>query len=149
MTSKIVSIQTPTGDTIEIGGDSELVLIAGPCAIESYDHSMRMAELIGKVCDQYNMKWIFKACYDKDCRSSPDSFHGVGLEAGLKTLERVRKETGLAVTSDFSDPAWGAATGEVVDFIQVPTLSLPSNIDTFARSSQCWGSQCTSKKVSS
>ena len=53
-------------------------------------------------------------------RSSPDSFHGVGLEEGLKTLERVRSETGLPVTSDFSDPSWGEATGKVVDFVQVP-----------------------------
>ncbi|MDC0458839.1 3-deoxy-8-phosphooctulonate synthase [Alphaproteobacteria bacterium] len=120
MTSKIISIQTPSGNKIEIGGDGELVLIAGPCAIESYDHSMKMANLIGKVCKRYDVQWIFKACYDKDCRSSPNSFHGVGLEEGLKTLERLREETGLAVTSDFSDPAWGAATGEVVDFIQVP-----------------------------
>lgn len=120
MLSKTISIPTPSGDTIQIGGDGELVLIAGPCAIETYDHCMTMADLIGKVCDNYNVKWIFKACYDKDCRSSPSSFHGVGLEKGLKILERVRQETGLPVTSDFSDPSWGAATGEVVDLIQVP-----------------------------
>ena len=120
MNTKPISISTPYGETIKIGNDGELVLIAGPCAIESYDHCMTMADLIGKVCDQYNTKWIFKACYDKDCRSSPDSFHGLGLEEGLKILERVRNETGLPVTSDFSDPAWGAATGEVCDLVQVP-----------------------------
>ena len=120
MTTKTISIPTPSGTPISIGGDGELVLIAGPCAIESYDHSMKMAELIGKVCNQYNTRWIFKACYDKDCRSSPTSFHGVGLEEGLAILERVRSETGLPVTSDFSDPAWGKATGEVCDFVQVP-----------------------------
>ena len=81
---------------------------------------MTMADLIGKICDKYNVKWIFKACYDKDCRSSPTSFHGVGLEEGLAILERVRSKTGLPVTSDFSDPAWGKATGEVCDFVQVP-----------------------------
>ena len=96
MTSKIISIQTPGGNTIEIGGNGDLVLIAGPCAIESYDHSMKMADLIGKVCNQYHVKWIFKACYDKDCRSSPNSFHGVGLEEGLRTLERVRSPSAAA-----------------------------------------------------
>jgi len=120
MITKPISVPTPSGESIKIGNDGELVLIAGPCAIESYDHCMTMADLIGKVCDQYNTKWIFKACYDKDCRSSPDSFHGLGLEEGLKILERVRNETGLPVTSDFSDPAWGAATGEVCDLVQVP-----------------------------
>jgi 2-dehydro-3-deoxyphosphooctonate aldolase (KDO 8-P synthase) len=117
---KSISVNSPAGNSISIGNDGELVLIAGPCAIESYDHCMTMADLIGKVCDKYNVKWIFKACYDKDCRSSPSSFHGVGLEKGLKILERVRQETGLPVTSDFSDPAWGKATGEVCDFVQVP-----------------------------
>jgi 2-dehydro-3-deoxyphosphooctonate aldolase (KDO 8-P synthase) len=120
MKIKPISVPTPSGEPIKIGNDGELVLIAGPCAIESYDHCMTMADLIGKVCEQYNTKWIFKACYDKDCRSSPDSFHGLGLEEGLKILERVRNETGLPVTSDFSDPAWGAATGEVCDLVQVP-----------------------------
>ena len=120
MKTKPISVPTPSGESIKIGNDGELVLIAGPCAIESYDHCMTMADLIKKVCDQYNTKWIFKACYDKDCRSSPDSFHGLGLEEGLRILERVRNETGLPVTSDFSDPAWGAATGEVCDLVQVP-----------------------------
>ena len=120
MKIKSISIPTPSGENIKIGNDGELVLIAGPCAIESYDHCMTMASLIGDICDKYNTKWIFKACYDKDCRSSPDSFHGLGLEEGLRILERVRNETGLPVTSDFSDPAWGSATGEVCDLVQVP-----------------------------
>ena len=107
MPTKTISIFKPSGDIIEIGGDGDLVLIAGPCAIESYDHCMKMTDLIGKVCDKYGVNWIFKACYDKDCRSAPDSFHGVGLQEGLKVLERVRNDTGLPVTSDFSDPSCG------------------------------------------
>ncbi len=120
MITKTISIPTPSNGNIKIGGDGDLVLIAGPCAVESYDHSMKMADLIDKVCDKYDTKWIFKACYDKDCRSSPTSFHGLGLDEGLAILDRVRTETGLPVSSDFSDPSWGAATGEVVDLIQVP-----------------------------
>ena len=120
MITKTISIPTPSNGNIKIGGDGDLVLIAGPCAVESYDHSMKMADLIGKVCYKYDTKWIFKACYDKDCRSSPTSFHGLGLDEGLAILDRVRTETGLPVSSDFSDPSWGAATGEVVDLIQVP-----------------------------
>ena len=59
---KLITIDTPSGEVIEIGGNKELVLIAGPCAVESYDHCMKMAELIGKVCRHYKTKWIFKAC---------------------------------------------------------------------------------------
>lgn len=120
MNTKAISVPTPSGEAIKIGNDGELVLIAGPCAIESYDHSMKMAESIGKICEKLNVKWIFKACYDKDCRSAPGSFHGLGVEEGLNILSRVRSEQGVPVTSDFSDPSWGAATGEVCDIVQVP-----------------------------
>ena len=60
MITPAISIPTPS-DVIKIGDISDLVLIAGPCAIESYDHSMKMAELIGKICKKYDTKWIFKA----------------------------------------------------------------------------------------
>ena len=74
---KSINVSSNSGETITIGNTSDLVIIAGPCAIESYDHSMKMVELIDKVCKKHNIKWIFKACYDKDCRSSPSSFHGL------------------------------------------------------------------------
>ena len=108
MQKKIVTIPVSGQSPIEIGTGKDLVLIAGPCAIESRDHSLRMAEMIGKVCDKLGVRWIFKACYDKDCRSSPASFHGVGLEEGLQILADVRDKQGVPVTSDFSNPSWGA-----------------------------------------
>jgi 2-dehydro-3-deoxyphosphooctonate aldolase (KDO 8-P synthase) len=79
-----------------------------------------MAEMIGGVCAKLGVPWIFKACYDKDCRSSPSSFHGLGLHEGLQILSDVREASGVPVTSDFSDPSWGKATGEVCDMVQVP-----------------------------
>ena len=80
-----------------------------------------MAEKIKKICEKLGINWIFKACYDnKDCRSSPDSFHGLGIEEGLTVLYQVRKEFQLPVVSDFSDPSHGAMTGEVCDIVQVP-----------------------------
>ena len=120
MKQKSISIKTPNGGCFSIGNNKSLAIIAGPCAIESYDHSMKMADLIGKICEKYKLNWIFKACYDKDCRSSPDSFHGVGLDAGLRILEKVRHEFNIPVTSDFSDPSWAQSTGEVCDMVQVP-----------------------------
>ena len=117
---KPITIKTADNNSFKIGNNLPLVLIAGPCAIESYDHSMKMADEISVICNKLNVNWIFKACYDKDCRSSPDSFHGLGIEEGLKVLEKVKLNFGVPVTSDFSDPAWGEATGEVCDIIQVP-----------------------------
>jgi 2-dehydro-3-deoxyphosphooctonate aldolase (KDO 8-P synthase) len=79
-----------------------------------------MADQISKICDELDVDWVYKSCFDKDCRSSPDSFHGVGIDQGLEILSEVRNEFGIPVTSDFSDPAWAAATGEVCDLVQVP-----------------------------
>jgi 2-dehydro-3-deoxyphosphooctonate aldolase (KDO 8-P synthase) len=79
-----------------------------------------MADAIGKICQKLNIPWIYKSCYDKDCRSSPDSFHGTGIEDGLEILSNVRAEFGIPVVSDFSDVAWAKATGEVCDMVQVP-----------------------------
>lgn len=103
-----------------IGGNNPLVFIGGPCAIESKDHTFKMAESIGQICNRLGVQWIFKSCYDKDCRSSPDSYHGIGVDEGLKILEDVRRTFGVPVTSDFSDPSWGRVTGEVCDLVQVP-----------------------------
>ena len=81
---------------------------------------MFMAEKVARICEKLAIPLIFKSCYDKDCRSAPDSFHGVGAEEGLRILQKVRDEFGIPVVSDFSDASWGAATGEVCDFVQVP-----------------------------
>lgn len=120
MHCKTVSVGYSGVSPVTIGAGLPFVLIAGPCAIESRDHSFMMAERIGEICRKLEIPWIFKACYDKDCRSAPDSFHGLGVDDGLTILSDVRREFGVPVTSDFSDPSWGAATGEVCDLVQVP-----------------------------
>ena len=105
---------------VKIGGRLPLVFIGGPCAIESRDHAFKMAEAIGEICRRIGIPWIYKSCYDKDCRSSPDSFHGLGADGGLRILADIREEFGIPVVSDFSEPSWGPATGEVCDMVQVP-----------------------------
>lgn len=120
MSKKVIEVGYGSVNKIKIGDKNPLVYIGGPCAIESRDHTFQMARSIQKICDGLDIPWIFKACYDKDCRSSPDSFHGVGIEEGLRILQEVREEFNVPVISDFSDPSWGSATGEVCDFIQVP-----------------------------
>jgi 2-dehydro-3-deoxyphosphooctonate aldolase (KDO 8-P synthase) len=105
---------------VKIGERLPLVFIGGPCAIESRDHAFKMAEMIDAICRRVGIPWIYKSCYDKDCRSSPDSFHGLGVDHGLRILADVRQALGVPVVSDFSDPSWGPATGEVCDMVQVP-----------------------------
>ena len=120
MVNNVIEIGYGTVNKVKIGGSEPLVFIGGPCAIESQSHALMMADKIGEVCEKVGISWVYKSCYDKDCRSSPDSFHGVGKEKGLKILSRVREDFKIPVTSDFSDPAWGVATGEVCDMVQVP-----------------------------
>lgn len=105
---------------VRIGSRLPLVFIGGPCAIESREHAFRMAELTGDICRRLDVPWIFKACYDKDCRSSLGSFHGLGIDHGLRILGDIRDEFGIPVVSDFSEPSWAPMTGEVCDMVQIP-----------------------------
>ena len=75
---------------------------------------------IQNICSEIGINWIFKSCYDKDCRSSKDSFHVVGINEGLNILSMVRDEFKVPVVSDFSDSSWAEATGEICDLIQIP-----------------------------
>lgn len=120
MDKKVIEVGYGSVSTVRIGDRLPLAFIGGPCAIESREHTFKMAEAISAICRRVGVPWIFKACYDKDCRSAPDSFHGLGVEDGLQILADVRREFGVPVVSDFSDPSWGAATGEVCDLVQVP-----------------------------
>ena len=105
---------------VMIGPGLPLVLIGGPCAIESEDHALFMAEQIKRICERLEVPFIYKSCYDKDCRSSTSSFLGIGLEPGLEILSKVRQKIGVPVTSDFSNTEWVEETAEVVDLIQIP-----------------------------
>ena len=105
---KIVEVGYGNVPKVIIGDRRPLVFIGGPCAIESRDHAFKMADEIGEICRRAGITWIYKSCYDKDCRSSPDSYHGLGMHEGLRILADVREKFGIPVTSDFSDPAWGA-----------------------------------------
>jgi len=105
---------------IKVGKYNSLVFIGGPCAIESRDHSLKMAVKIKKICDRLKIKFVFKSCYNKDSRSSPESFNGIGIDEGLRILSDVRDEIGVPVVADFSDPSWAKPTAEVVDLLQIP-----------------------------
>ena len=118
--NKVIEIGYGDVNRVLIGEDLPLAFVGGPCAIESRDHALKMASLINEICLKLEIPFIYKSCYDKDCRSSPSSFHGVGIDEGLKILSEVRKEFSIPVVSDFSNPSWGYQTGEVCDLVQVP-----------------------------
>ncbi|MDP2980566.1 MAG: 3-deoxy-8-phosphooctulonate synthase, partial [Candidatus Omnitrophota bacterium] len=85
---------------VKIGGKNGIVLIAGPCVIETESHVMRHAGNIKKICDKLDIGFIFKSSYDKANRSSLKSYRGPGIDKGLKMLAKVKKELGVPILSD-------------------------------------------------
>lgn len=120
MDKKTISIGYGSVDKVEVGDGLPLAFFGGPCAIESKDHAFLMADKIGNICERLEIPWVYKSCYDKDCRSAPTSFHGMGVDDGLQILSDIREEFGVPVVSDFSDASWAKVTGEVCDMVQVP-----------------------------
>ncbi|MBQ18053.1 MAG: 3-deoxy-8-phosphooctulonate synthase [Planctomycetaceae bacterium] len=104
------------------GRDGDLLLIAGPCVIESdsltCDIASRLAEMAGRV----GSPLVFKASFDKANRTSIESFRGPGLAEGLKTLARVREQTGLVVTTDLHSPEQAEPVAEVCGIVQIPAF---------------------------
>lgn len=115
-------MQTITIENVTIGPDQPLAIIAGPCAIESYDLCMAIGTVMREACSNLGLGYIFKASYDKANRSSIRSNRGPGMDEGLRTLERVRNELGVPVTTDVHEPDQAKATGEVVDVLQIPAF---------------------------
>jgi 2-dehydro-3-deoxyphosphooctonate aldolase (KDO 8-P synthase) len=107
---------------VEIGHGRPLALIAGPCVIESRDHTLRMADGIARVARRLEIPFIFKASYDKANRSSVDGFRGPGLEDGLRILAEVRRELNIRVLADVHTSGQAQPAGEVLDCLQVPAF---------------------------
>lgn len=107
---------------IPVGGTAPLVLIAGPCVIESEAHATMLAEQIASVASSLGVPLIFKASYDKANRSSISSYRGPGLDRGLRTLAAIKKRTGLPILTDVHEVSHVAAAGEVCDVLQIPAF---------------------------
>ena len=105
-----------------VGAGRPLLLIAGPCVIESRDHSLRLAEAIHTIVRRLDLPFVFKASYDKANRSSGASFRGPGLEEGLRTLAAVRESLGVPVLSDVHDASQAEPAGAVLDCLQIPAF---------------------------
>lgn len=103
-------------------GGARLVLIAGPCVIESREHCLNIAERIRLIADELQMPFVFKASYLKANRSSIRSFQGPGLEKGLNILSAVKKKVGVPVLSDVHCQSEVTKAAKVLDMIQVPAF---------------------------
>lgn len=105
-----------------IGQKEPLVVMSGPCVIESEMHCLQAAETLKKMFERHGVHLIFKSSYDKANRSAYDSFRGPGLEEGLRILERVQKEFDLPVVTDVHSPEEARAVGSVCEIIQIPAF---------------------------
>lgn len=100
----------------------QLFLVAGPCVIESANHTLSMAHAIRDVARTAGIPLVFKASFDKANRTSIHSYRGPGLAAGLEILARVKAETGLAVLADIHAPSQAAPAAQVCDVLQIPAF---------------------------
>ena len=117
-----VSVSCPDGSTIEVGSDRPLLLIAGPCVLESEELGMEVATTMRAICDRLGISYVFKASFDKANRTSISSYRGPGLEHGLASMARIRGQVGVPVISDIHEPAQAGAAAEVLDIIQIPAF---------------------------
>ena len=104
------------------GPGQPLLVIAGPCVIESADLCLKIAESLAVLASRLPIQAVFKASYDKANRTSMGSFRGPGLDEGLAVLDRVRTATGLPVTTDVHLPEQATAAGQVCDMLQIPAF---------------------------
>lgn len=107
---------------LAVGAGAPLLLIAGPCVIESRESALRHAERIRALAAQAGLPVVYKSSFDKANRTSLLAFRGVGLEEGLRILEEIRRELGLPVLTDVHEQAQIAPVASVVDVLQTPAF---------------------------
>ena len=110
------------GSRLRIGGGAPLALIAGPCVIEGETFTLRLAERLAARASRRRIPLVFKASFDKANRTSGASFRGPGLGEGLRILARIRRATGLPVTTDVHETRQVPAAAEAVDLLQIPAF---------------------------
>ena len=107
---------------ITIGGGSPLVLIAGPCVIESEQHASDLAGRLVDIARRARVPFIFKASYDKANRTSGRSFRGPGLDEGLRVLAGIKARYGVPILTDIHEPAQATPAAGVADVLQIPAF---------------------------
>ena len=113
---KIVSIKNVTF------GEDGLGLIAGPCVIESREHSLKIANAIQEITEKVGIPFIFKNSFDKANRSTFSSYRGLGIDEGLSILSDVKNQTGLPVLTDIHEASQANSVADVADVLQIPAF---------------------------
>ena len=107
---------------ITIGAGAPLVLLAGPCVIESENHAVETALAVRDIARRVGVPCVFKASYDKANRTSAASFRGPGLREGIRVLARVREAAGVPIVTDIHEPSHAEPAATVADILQIPAF---------------------------
>jgi 2-dehydro-3-deoxyphosphooctonate aldolase (KDO 8-P synthase) len=107
---------------ITIGSGGPLLLIAGPCVIESESHAIETAIAVRDIAGRVGVPYVFKASYDKANRTSAGSFRGPGLHEGLRVLARVREKAGVPILTDIHESSQAEPVAAVADILQIPAF---------------------------
>ena len=107
---------------LTVGNDRPLTVIAGPCQLESLDHALMIGTAMKAACDAVGAQYVFKASYDKANRTSLSARRGMGIEAGLETLDGIRKELDVPVLTDVHTAEQCALAAEAMDILQIPAF---------------------------
>ena len=120
--TKINSSNIVEVEKLRIGKGMPLAIIAGPCVIEDFDTTFRIASELKQLTTQLQLQFIFKASFDKANRTSINSYRGPGLEDGLAILAKIKRELKIPLLSDVHETGQVAKAAEVLDVIQVPAF---------------------------
>ena len=107
---------------LTVGGGAPLLLIAGPCVIESESHAIDTALAVRDIARRAGVQYVFKASYDKANRTSVRSFRGPGLDEGVRVLSRVREAAGVPILTDIHEPSHAEVVARVADVLQIPAF---------------------------
>ncbi len=122
MNSHAPHSSTVAAGNVRFGNALPLVLIAGPCQMESREHALMMAEALKGMADRLSLPLVFKASFDKANRTSARGARGIGIERALPVFSEIKERFGVPVTTDVHTEAQCAAVADVVDILQIPAF---------------------------
>ncbi len=118
----VIEVPRPGAAPIEIGNKKKLVMLAGPCALESREHALEVSGQLKEIADRLDIGLVYKTSFDKANRTSLSSARGIGLEAALPIFEEIRSTTGLPVLTDVHTAEQCAIAAQAVDVLQIPAF---------------------------
>ena len=122
MTAKHITLPLPKGGSLTIGNDVPLVLLLGPCQMESRAHALETSAALKEMGDKYGIGIVYKTSFDKANRSSIKTERGIGLDEALPIFAEIRETSGLPVMTDIHEREQCARVAEVVDILQIPAF---------------------------